>query len=369
MTTSETDDLEIESDPIEHEPIEPTRPHLARCATCGNGLTIQPMPSGHGFTIIAFHGFSQDTTFGVGPTGFPVCPEDGHGEMHLADEQLPTAEAFAEAQRLQAAAAPSQPHLPGVVLPFNFQGAYLELEEKAVEVDRLHADYKEAAEEAKTAKKAWDKAAELYTKMALELRRRRREKEQQPADDLLDASEREQTNLVRCKWEQEHPGEACPICGEGEPECARDSEAHVSEVALLLESRAIEEVREELEFAAVVIAENVIRSWTPDQRDEVLAWAKELPGPRQDQDARASMLANRPAILGTGHVAAVPGEAVQTCEVCGVCLLRIGDDDVEDDAYLAGTIVGVDCEGPAKPEPSHHYPEKKKRGRKAAKAS
>jgi hypothetical protein len=347
MTTT-IEDLELEptADPQPDEQPE----HLARCTECAVTVRFRRTASGSGFMILGYSGVDGDVTFGVGPTTIPECP-NGHGEMAIADDQLPAAEAFALAQ--EKLNAPSQPNLPGVVLPFNFQGAYLELEEKALEVDRLHGEYKSAAEEAKDAKKAWDKAAELYTKIALELRRRRKAKEGEPAADLLDESEREpSTNLVRCKWEAKHPGVSCPKCTEArdEVQSAIDSEAHVEEVDAYLDDADIGDVIDALDTIQTIVPLAMIRGWSAEERAEVKAWATS-----PDPSAHGA-----PKVLGTCHIAGSGRNGdPQACTMCDAVLIDGGDDP---NYYPEGWMVGTNCPGKPK-DATHHYPEKK-RGRK-----
>jgi hypothetical protein len=68
-----------------------TQTHLARCADCDFSVRYQPSSSGAGFTLL-----DSDAALGIGDNGRPVCPE-GHGEMELADDRLPAAEAIAHA--------------------------------------------------------------------------------------------------------------------------------------------------------------------------------------------------------------------------------------------------------------------------------
>lgn len=371
MTTSAeaptaVEDLQLEPNPNDAADAPPPI-HQARCMApeCGVAVRYQPTVSGAGFTLPD----GGEQVFGVGEQGRPVCP-NGHGEMAIADDQLPnTAEAFALAQEKLAAAAghAEQQRLPGVVMPFNFQGAYLELEDKAVEVDRLHADYKAIAEEARDAKKAWEKAAELHVKMAIECRRRRRAKEGEPSEDLLDASEREPaTNLVRCKWEEQHPDESCPLCSEGTvPDCPRDSIGHVDEIEKLLETRTVMDVREALEDGGVFITESVARGWTAEQRAEVLVWATPLIS--MSDGERVEALAKCPPALGTGHHAAdaADGAREQVCQVCGAVLIALEPGQMAGvDTYTAGSIVGVDCPGKAKADGQHYIGGQRKGRRK-----
>lgn len=71
-----------------------------------------------------------------------------------------------------------QQSLPGIVPPFNYEGAYLELEAKAVEVNRLRAVADDDAREARASRKQWEEAATAFSMMALEFSRRRKAKTQ-----------------------------------------------------------------------------------------------------------------------------------------------------------------------------------------------
>jgi hypothetical protein len=338
-------------EPPSHKPVQ----HEARCGECGGSIRFQLTTSGHGLMVLDRRGYDIEQSFSISTGGGPLCP-NGHGEMELADEQLPASEAFALAQeKLAEAAGHTQPSLPGVVMPFNFQGAYLELEEKAVEVDRLHDEYKALAEEAREAKKAWEKAAELHVRMGIELRRRRKAKEGQPAEDLLDASEREQTNLVACLFEQRNQGQACPVCRSEDlkPATARDSEAHLEEVAEVLDVRSATEVSDALEFIDILVPILTIRGWSPEDRAAVLEWAT--------HGDSSQVRPERPKVLGTGHIASKPidGEP-QACTQCDAVLIALPEDGSSANYYTEGLIIGVDCAGRAKTD-GHHYP---KRGRR-----
>jgi hypothetical protein len=182
--------------------------HLAKCAECAEAVRYRPSVSGASFTLVDD---APGASYGIGEHGRPLCP-GGHGEMTIADDQLkPAHEAVAEVIAKQADTVPVQRSLPGVVPVFNFEGAYKELEDKAVEVDALHREYQLRAEDARDAKKRWDGAAELYTKMALEFRRRRQAKV--PSDDAPPARS---PRLVKCTWEAQHADETCPLCNEND---------------------------------------------------------------------------------------------------------------------------------------------------------
>ena len=315
--------------------------HLARCTQCDFTVTFEPSVTGTSFFLVG-----SDAALGIGPNGRPVCP-NGHGEMEIADDQIPAAEAISEVARLQH---PQQADLPGIIPPFNYQGAYLELEAKAVEVDELHREYVTAAEEARDAKKSWDKAAELFTKMAIEFQRRRREKVS-AGDPIADV------NPARCTFEQLHPDQTCPICVSEKDDvraayAPRDSAMHAEQTQEWLDDRAIIALQDLLDEAAdVIVTDAIVKAWTPEERAEIAAWAEAV---RDKIDP----LPARPTALGTMHVAGTPTDAQgQSCTQCDAVL--IAANVVEANYYDIGTLVGTDCPGKVT-EPSHHYPPKRR---------
>lgn len=335
--------------------------HLARCVECGGTVRFFASAAGSSFSLATTE---TDQVYGIGPHGRPECP-GGHGEMELADDQIPAAEAISEVARMQH---PQQADLPGIVPPFNYQGAYLELESKAVEVDELHREYVDAAEEARDAKKGWDKAAELFTKMAIEFQRRRREKVAagEPVADV---------DPTRCAFEQLHPDTTCPICEHEKDNvnldyAPRDSSVHVEQAQERLDDRAIIALQDLLdESADIIVTAAIVKAWTPDERAEITAW---VVATRDDVD----LLPARPKALGTMHVAGTPTDANgqnsgQNCTQCDAVLIAadVDDDQHPPSYYDIGTLVGIDCLGKV-PEPSHHYAPKrsaKAPGKKAAK--
>jgi len=144
------------------------------CQECGCGVTIERMTRGAAFAIISVQGAPDDTSFGIGASGDPLCPE-GHGGM-LPDPVDGEADP-GEVPPL------SQAELFDLAQPFNFEGAYLELERLTVTVDEFariaEADKKQAA----AARKTWEDAATRLHKATLELRRRRLAKLRQPAPE------------------------------------------------------------------------------------------------------------------------------------------------------------------------------------------
>lgn len=356
----ETDDLapEPEEDPV----------HLAKCAECAEAVTFRPNVTGTGFFLVDA---DPDASFGVGPHGRPMC-RNGHGEMAIADDQLkPVPEAFADAQAMllaaeaDAAGKPVQGDLPGILPAFNYQGCYLELEEKAAEVNALHEEYLEAKEAATDAKKAWDKAAELYTKMALEFRRRRQAK-----GDTGDAPTQADppTRALACVWDKAHPDDACPICASsfsavsalttllGAEIAPPDSQAHADQVVEYRTRIDVAETADALDGLLYDVHDATIAAWTPEERAAVRAWA-----------TGESSWQELPAVLGRPHIASQPGEHAQACTECGAVLRTWNEGDGSIVWLASGARVNMDCLG-AQPEPEHHYPEKKKAGKKSGKA-
>jgi hypothetical protein len=142
----------------------------AECQSCGAAVTYEPTPSGVGFMVMRQSGVDPEATFGVGEHGRPRCPH-GHGEMGIA-----------EAGPLE------QPALFDIAKPFNFEGAYLEVEGLTVEVDRLAGIAEEDKRTAASSRDQWAEAAKRLHTLTLELRRRRLAKRDRERQAPLDAS-------------------------------------------------------------------------------------------------------------------------------------------------------------------------------------
>jgi hypothetical protein len=124
--------------------------HRAVCMVdrCAIDVTYRLTSSGGGFIVLSVTGTDLDTTFGMGTGGRPICPVDGHGEMTLADETIPAADAFAQvADKLKGA---QQVALPGVFPAFNYAGAFNEIVEQAKRVEWLNSEYDEARKPPRT---------------------------------------------------------------------------------------------------------------------------------------------------------------------------------------------------------------------------
>lgn len=352
VETHDTTELVIDQEP------EPAV-HLARCGSCDVAVKFKPTSSGNAFSVIEVFGTSE-RTFGIGESGFPICP-DGHGEMQLADEQLPAAEAFALAQEQLEATAPKAARLPFPSPPFNYEGALHEIFGKQSEVTVFEIKFNDADDRRKKAKAALDEAREELSKMIDIIREREEERLHEIARREADAEAGhvDGTNLVRCTWEQQHPGETCPICSSDLASAtATDSVLHIDEVAELLDLRSAVAVSDALDAIDIVVPVETIRFWEPEQRAEVKAWA-------EFDRSSTEAVPPRPAILGTGHVAGegVEGEP-QCCTQCDAVLTAARmDGDDPSNFYDTGVLVGVDCPGRAKAE-GQHYIGGKRKGRK-----
>lgn len=348
VATEETATAEDQALALEPEP-ESTVLHLAMCRTCDAGVNYNATVSGAGIVVHERYGMDIDQSIGIGEGGLPLCPR-GHGEMQLHDEQLPAGEAIERVceQLAGGEMEPLQGTLPGIVPPFNYQGAYMELEGMAVEVDRLEREYDDAAAVAKDAKKAWDKAEEVYTKMALEFRRRRREKVAagEPVNDL---------DQSRCTFEQLNPDADCPLCDnsivdiEGMSIAPKTSAEHAEQAAAMILTREVADLIELLAGEDMVVSEATVRDWSVEDRNAVRDFAHAL---IEDTYPRPE----RPTVLGTMHVAGEPNDAGgQECTQCDATL-RTPDD--ETDNYIPGWLIGTDC--PGKPKEEQRYIKRRK---------
>lgn len=139
--------------------------HVVRCTDCPAGVRYQALPSRSGFTVLERYGVDPDQTFGIGTRGQPICPF-GHGEMTLADEQLPAAEAITQvAEQVNGTAAPTQAQLFDMAQPFNFEGAWMDIELKNGVVAELARVNEDDAARAKRSRKALEEAQTLLSRM------------------------------------------------------------------------------------------------------------------------------------------------------------------------------------------------------------
>jgi hypothetical protein len=347
----------MNTETIEHtpEPLETDEPtngsliHLARCAECGVSVRFSPTASGFGYVLKD----ATDSAFGLGDHYRPTCP-NGHGEMELADDRLPIVQAMEQAAEKLA----EPQRLPYPSPPFNYEGALHEIFEMEQANAVLESKFNDADERRKKAKTALDDGRSKLSALIATLKEREEDRLHEIArrEAAAAAGHPDETNLVRCAWEQAHPDETCPMCSEGmNGATARDSAMHVDEVERAIFVAETAEIVELVVDAGIRLSADTVNAWSVEDREAVKTWA-EIQNGLADAPEGGNV---RPAILGTAHVAAgsttseaVPGETFQSCSECGARLLtyKTGDDEgASFEPYPAGTLVGTDCEGAKEP--------------------
>ena len=290
----------------------------------------------------------QGFIYGLDPdSNFPICPNCR--TTMVSSEPVEVPEAFAQAA---AAAGSHQPRLwPDP--PFNFHGAWMQLEAKEDEILDLQTRYDELSKQARKAAKDLAKANKERTAMVAELRKRRLQKAR---EDLNRRDQAELPELIAgCAFEA-HVGKPCPVCRAESPSLVAaalhstngalteiSTEAH-RELAVKANSRAID-IAEKLLDAGLVadaltargllgIPVEVVETWDQVQRRDALGW---VDGGMDRSDV--------PAVLGLPHIAATAGEDAQCCVECGARILQLKTTDGDVEPYAVGAFVGTHCTG------------------------
>jgi hypothetical protein len=369
-----TEGNDVQTYPVEGDEDDQRDRLFAACndSDCGIGLCYRKTESGNGVIVLTVYNADPDTTFALGAAGLPICPE-GHGDLipvggfltqHTANHQQVGKAIPVGGKAPTSITQAIQMALPGTTNPFNYEGAYLELEAKAQECDRLQKIAEEDAETARASKKAWQKAAELYSALGIALRDRRLAKAPTVDDDPADRpAEVEpplpfaapaEPRLVRCAVERDDPTQTCPICADPDAAAARgftaapDAAVHVDQAIALAKLQSVDWIKADLAAAGIVVPHNTLLGWSKKDREQILVWAL---GPRDASTAR-------PKVLKGAHVADVvaDGDPIQKCHECGEPVLDEGG-LVPLTPYPVGTLVGSTCKGGGQ-----NYP-KRKRGR------
>lgn len=335
--------------------------HHAWCMTpeCGAKVTYRPTSSGTGFMVLERSAVAVDATFGIGPHGRPTCPR-GHGEMTMADEQLPVEEAFTQAAE-QVNREATQMRLPGTTPPFNDTNALEHIIQKRHEYKALHTKYEELVERAKKLKKAVDECGAQVGILIDNYEERRAERELEIKREQERAEAKALPTLIRCAWERMHPGDVCPVCTvEALKAEARfgtpDSEQHAVEVRNHLEELKLQQLDMALQRAGVFVPRRVLSLCSTEEYAAVEAWAID---PLHAEN-RALWVANIPAALGRPHVIKLQQSdegGSEVCEICGAFLLA-------EVMHESGALVGEECSGP-QAEPARQIPSRKKSKKKA----
>lgn len=349
--------------------------HTAVCTSCQGRVTFRSSASGGGFSLVDRDGYPVDAVFGIGRTGLPICTRctpNGHEEMQLADEQglVPARDAITRVAAQTNGDAPTQAQLFELAKPFNFEGAWLEIEEKQHDIDGLIAEHEHDAAQAKRSKKALDEAQAALGRLVNTFRARRLQKEReqierQDRQAVTPAAPEPATAVAppepvpaTCAYARAHDT-PCPVCTSSLPALVlaalescpttaftdRTSGAHriaAEEVADLgdfdaetLESylASAEVVAQALEFGSWFAMWEVVETWPPDRRAAAIAWLE-----------RGAPAETRPEGIGQPHRAGARGDGGQHCADCGARLLDFGAEG-SSLSYPEGSLVGVNCPG------------------------
>ena len=189
---------------------------ICRAGQCRAALKYRVTSHGGGVMQIETMGVDFDQVFAFSRAGVPICPH-GHGEMVLQDEDVPVAEAITTAAA--AASVPSQAQLFELAKPFNFEGAWLEIESKQGEIDELARDHEHDAEEAKKSRKALEEARTTLGLMVNRWREQRlkKDRDQQNERDRREAAARAADGATSIDAEVSAVDAAAPRAGEAVP--------------------------------------------------------------------------------------------------------------------------------------------------------
>jgi hypothetical protein len=312
------------------------------------------------------HGVEADVSFGISNV-VPDCP-NGHGEMEIADDQLPVEAAFEQVAEQLNGAKPTRLPFPNA---FNDSNAL----EHVIAVNHEFQDdekvYLAAKDKAKDAKERMDATAKRLKEVIAKYEQLRedRQREIERRQAAIDRGEDPDAEIIVCRFSLLHPGVPCPFDHAGLSADHLTSEAHAVEAHDLLVKLEIEICVVELAAIGVIVTAELLGALPIDQLSEVQAWSKDA----QDPERRAELLAGLPRGLGRPHVApnghtseatdtgkghgSGPADNYQSCDVCGARILTL-DDGIE--PYPSGALVGTDCVGK---NVEHHYPKGKKKKR------
>lgn len=345
---------------------EPTAPvHRVMCTSpsCPCGATYRANSTGTGFIVLERSGMDIDATLGVGPNARPECPR-GHGEMALADEQLPVGEAFSQVnERIEEAR-----RLPFPSPPFNYEGALHSIFAKRREIAKLDKRVNDRKEKLTEAKDERDQQVETIGKMIDEFERAEKDRN----DEIERRTKRAESGEPEpCTFTAKH-GTECTLCAAvpdivlqmlGREPAAKDAAAHVDDVERFNAEIEIEITVDALREAGIIVTADQVRPWTITEQTIVRDWAT---ASYDHQQGREVVVPARPVILGTAHIAgAGRNDEAQACTLCGQVLIAGGVliATGEFPNYITeGALVGVDCPGANAAE--HHYSAKKKTGRR-----
>lgn len=218
--------------------------HVARCPQCSTGAswlgTITPEMIANTFTR------------GVTPEGMPFCPRCG------TVMEIPPAP-----KRLR------QIPLPGILPPFDCEGAFRSIIEQRDAVREAEASAERKSEAAKAARKLADAAQEKLSALEDEYAERLREHERPRRTT--------EERIASCAFERA-TGTACPICRDYPidlPEVENGDADHVHTAAYNLasiEDLSAVDLRTVLALSEVFVDLPVVEAWSPEERKAVARW-------------------------------------------------------------------------------------------------
>jgi hypothetical protein len=246
-------------------------------------------------------------------------------------------------------AEPQQLALMDTSKPFNFEGCWMEIENKQGEIDELARIHEDDARKARDSKKKLDEAHTLLGKMIDTYRARRIQKQKEA--ELR--AEREASGAI-CAFERDEK-KPCLICRQDSPALAvaaldemgivftdRWSEAHrragqdveLTDLEALMDLSSIELVAQALELGDWYVTIQEVEEWSIDERQQALRWVD-----------RGTPADDRPTVAGLPHVAGVANAKEQTCRACGETLHVFTHDEHDSPSYPTGSLIGTSCPG------------------------
>jgi hypothetical protein len=248
-------------------------------------------------------------------------------EAAVADEIEHAAKVANGVAEAAALPAPAEPHLPFPVPPFDFERAFEQIESKRNGVSALETVWSIAK---RRAKEASDEYLEAVKELDLLIRRLGDEKRaaERAVEPRLNLESRVADQAVLlCSFEKTH-GERCYLCRpiDGEAPEPREDE-HESESGLAWRAY-LEVLAPQLVAAGYVVEADDLELMSDEDVEAARTWL-------------ASDHTARPTFVAEAHVAAEPGEEVQSCARCGAPLLDLAKGD---QPVAPGTFVGMSCE-------------------------
>jgi hypothetical protein len=134
----------------------------------------------------------------------------------------------------------------------------------------LESKFNDADERRKKAKAALDDGRSKLSALIGTLQEREQDRLHEIArrEAAKAAGHPEETNLVRCAWEEAHPDETCPMCSDDELRPSiRDAAGHVDQVDRLIYLQDTDEIVALVQDAGIrLICRDVVNAWSVEDR-------------------------------------------------------------------------------------------------------